>query len=72
MNNLKILVESQNVKPYRIADRAEVSRNTLYTYIATEDDLPDAATMGRLRRVAAVLGQCVVVTFEPINAPIPD
>jgi hypothetical protein len=66
MNNLKTLVENQTVKPYRIADVAKIARNTLYTYIA-DDDLPDAATLGKLRCVAAVLGQRVIVTFEPIN-----
>ena len=69
MNNpLKQLIDNQPLACYRVADKAGLTRGALYK-LYNQGELPNAE-LDTLRRVAAVLGQRVVITFEQINDSI--
>ncbi len=54
-----------------LAEACQISRPTLATAIK-RDEILNQVKYGTMNAIAQHFGKRVVITFEPINAPIPD
>ena len=66
INPLFLLVKANRIPVYKLARQVGLSRNTIGRLIAY-DSLPRNVEIETLDKIAAELGQRVIVTFEPIN-----
>ena len=62
-NPLQILLLELSVPAYKVADKANITRNTIYHLL--KDDIPDGTQLKTLRKVAAALGYRVEINFRP-------
>lgn len=62
-NPLQALFSELSLPAYKVADKANITRNTVYHLL--KDDIPDGTQLKTLRKVAASLGYRVEISFKP-------